>query len=114
MAIEKRFIHFKTFSKFKEKLESGNILDTSIVFIKDTRQIYTHGEFYDYDGILGEDYGPSKDNSQPQPGDSFETAISKLHAMITRGPDVAWTTITDSGEVIVGGIIDNTKFLIIW
>lgn len=110
MAIEKRFIHFKTFSKFKEKLESGNILDTSIVFIKDTRQIYTHGEFYDYDGILGEDYGPSKDNSQPQSGDSFETAISKLHAMITRGPDVAWTTITDSGGVIVGGIIDNTNW----
>jgi hypothetical protein len=29
--------------------------------------------------------------------------------VITRGPDVAWTTITDSGGVIVGGIIDNTN-----
>lgn len=89
MAIEKRFIHFKTFSKFKENLESGNILDTSIVFIKDTRQIYTHGEFYNYDGVLGEDYKPSKDSSQPQPGDSLETAISKLHAMINSGPKIA-------------------------
>ncbi len=41
MAIEKRFIHFKTFSKFKEKLESGNILDTSIVFLSKTLDKYT-------------------------------------------------------------------------
>ena len=47
MAINKKLIHFKTKQKFDEELANGNILDTSIVFIKDTKQIYTHGQLYD-------------------------------------------------------------------
>ena len=47
MAINKKLIHFKTKQKFNEELANGNILDTSIVFIKDTKQIYTHGQLYD-------------------------------------------------------------------
>ena len=46
MAINKKLIHFKTYQAFNQELEAGNILDTSIVWIKETQQIYTHGQFY--------------------------------------------------------------------
>ena len=47
MAINKKLIHFKTKQKFNEELANGNILETSIVFIQDTTEIYTHGQLYD-------------------------------------------------------------------
>lgn len=46
MAINKKLIHFKTKAAFTTELNAGNILDTSIVFIKDTREIWTHGQLY--------------------------------------------------------------------
>ena len=46
MAINKKLIHFKTYQAFNQELEAGNILETSIVWIKETQQIYTHGQFY--------------------------------------------------------------------
>ena len=47
MAINKKLIHFKNKQKFNEELANGNILETSIVFIQDTTEIYTHGQLYD-------------------------------------------------------------------
>ena len=49
MAINKKLIHFKSKQKFNEELANGNILETSIVFIQDTKEIYTHGAFYNGD-----------------------------------------------------------------
>lgn len=46
MAYSKKLIHFKKKKAFENQLKAGNILDTSIVFIKDSRDIYTHGEQY--------------------------------------------------------------------
>lgn len=46
MAINKKLIHFKTKSNFNSEVAKGNILDTSIVFIKDSKEIHTHGETY--------------------------------------------------------------------
>lgn len=46
MAINKKLIHFNNYSDFKTELDAGNILGKSIVFIKDTQQIYTHGKLY--------------------------------------------------------------------
>lgn len=46
MAITKKLIHFKTKKAFQGQLDTNNILDTSIVFIQDTKEIWTHGEFY--------------------------------------------------------------------
>lgn len=46
MAIKKKLIHFNNKAKFLEELNAGNILDTSIVFIKDTQEIYTHKQYY--------------------------------------------------------------------
>lgn len=46
MAINKRFIHFKNKETFENQLNEGNILSTSICFIQDTKEIYTHGTLY--------------------------------------------------------------------
>ena len=55
MAINKKLVHFKTFAKFNEELSAGNILETSICWIKDTKQIWTHGQFYDCSSLTDED-----------------------------------------------------------
>lgn len=46
MAINKKLIHFKTKENFNKEVVNKNILDSSIVFIQDTKEIYTHGTFY--------------------------------------------------------------------
>ncbi len=48
MAIEKKLIHFKRDEDFKQRLNNNEILDTSIVFIKDANKIYTHGAEYQF------------------------------------------------------------------
>ena len=49
MAINKKLIHFKSKEKFNQELANNNILDTSIVFIQDTKEIWTHGQLYSGD-----------------------------------------------------------------
>ena len=39
MAINKKLIHFKNKEKFNTELANNNILDTSICFIQDTKEI---------------------------------------------------------------------------
>ena len=46
MAINKKLIHFKNKSKFSEELANNNINDSSICFIQDTQEIWTHGQLY--------------------------------------------------------------------
>ena len=46
MAINKKLIHFNEKSEFDKRLANNEILDTSIVFIKDSKEIYTHGNLY--------------------------------------------------------------------
>lgn len=46
MAIENTFVHFNNKEDFENSLEKGDIKDTSIIFIKDSKEIYTHGEYY--------------------------------------------------------------------
>lgn len=46
MAINKKLIHFKNKQTFEQEVANNNILDTSIVFIQDTQEIYTHGQYY--------------------------------------------------------------------
>jgi hypothetical protein len=40
------FINAKTKELFLEQLGAGNILDEAIVFIEDTKEIWTHGKYY--------------------------------------------------------------------
>ena len=49
MAINKKLIHFNKLADFESRLAANEILDTSIVFIKDAKKIYTHGNYYDCD-----------------------------------------------------------------
>ena len=46
MAINKKLIHFNKKEDFNKEVANGNILDKSIVFIKDSKEIYTHGTIY--------------------------------------------------------------------
>lgn len=46
MAYSRKLIHFATKANFEAQLEAKNILDTSICFIKDAKQIWTHGQYY--------------------------------------------------------------------
>lgn len=46
MAINKKLIHFNKKESFNIELANNNILNTSIVFIKDSKEIWTHGQLY--------------------------------------------------------------------
>lgn len=48
MAIEKKLIHFNKETEFKKRLNNSEILNTSIVFIKDVNKIHTHEEDYQF------------------------------------------------------------------
>ena len=47
MAINKKLIHFQNLADFETRLANNEILNTSIVFIKDAKKIWTHGNYYD-------------------------------------------------------------------
>ena len=65
MAINKKLIHFQTLNNFNIQLSAGNILDTSICFIKDAKKIWTHGQFYDCDIDLS-DYATKEELNNKQ------------------------------------------------
>lgn len=46
MAINKKLIHFQKKENFEKEVANENILDRSIVFIQDSKEISTHGEVY--------------------------------------------------------------------
>lgn len=46
MAIEKLLIHFNDKQDFESKYKEGAIKDTSIVFIKNSKEIHTHSQTY--------------------------------------------------------------------
>jgi hypothetical protein len=48
--INKKLVHFNRKPDFEEQNNAGNILDSSIIFIKDSNEIYTHGREYQWVG----------------------------------------------------------------
>lgn len=46
MAINRKFIHFRKKIDFENELSNNNILNTSICFISETKEIYTHKQLY--------------------------------------------------------------------
>lgn len=44
--IDKKLIHFTNLATFEERLNAGDIKDTSIIFIQDAKRIWTHGQYY--------------------------------------------------------------------
>jgi hypothetical protein len=95
MAIQKRFIHFKKFSDFNSKKLSANeantkytvgisgaiqdgtpdVLYESYVWIKDTKQQWTHGQLYDGNTVNLSDY---------QTKEEIEELYAKNDALILR------------------------------
>ena len=63
MAINKKLIHFRTKAAFTTELNAGNIPDTSIVFIKDTKEIWTHGQLYSCSPLTEEEINSIIENS---------------------------------------------------
>lgn len=63
MAINKKLIHFRTKVAFTTELNAGNIPDTSIVFIKDTKEIWTHGQLYSCSPLTEEEINSIIENS---------------------------------------------------
>ena len=55
MAINKKLIHFNKKSDFESEVAKGNILNYSICFIADTKEIYTHGNYYSQVSEITED-----------------------------------------------------------
>lgn len=47
--ITNRFIHFKTKANFTSRLGAGDIQESSVVFIQDANEIWTHGTYYKCD-----------------------------------------------------------------
>lgn len=90
MAINNKFVHFKTSAKFKEQLEAGNIKDTSVCFIKDTNQIYTHGQYYDCSELTDEKvvgsslvgYVESQETNETLDLSSSDTIISAFSKLV--------------------------------
>jgi hypothetical protein len=46
MAIKHKYIHFKKKDSFLREEGNGNLLDSSIIFIQESREIVTHGTVY--------------------------------------------------------------------
>lgn len=46
MVIQQCFINFQSKATFEQELAAGNILDNSIVFIQDSKEVSTHGTVY--------------------------------------------------------------------
>lgn len=59
MAINKNLIHFNKKEDFEREVANDNILDRSIVFIKDSNEIHTHGTTYG--GVTPKDVSDLKD-----------------------------------------------------
>ena len=51
--IENTLLYFKTKTAFNTQLEADNIKNDSITFIQDTKQIWTHGTYFDCDNSAG-------------------------------------------------------------
>lgn len=47
--ITNRFVHFKTKTSFTSRLGAGDIQESSVVFIQDANEIWTHGTYYKCD-----------------------------------------------------------------
>ena len=62
MVISKNFIHFQKKINFENELANNNILDTSVCFISETREIYTHGQIYNCSGFDDAKYAEITEN----------------------------------------------------
>ena len=94
MAINKKLIHFNKLADFESRLAANEILDTSIVFIKDAKKIYTHGNYYDCD-----------------PSD-LERSIEEINNTI--GNNTTNRTIVERIEAVENQTIPDARSKVLW
>ena len=108
MAINKKLIHFRNKQKFEEELAKGNILDTSIVFIQDTTEIYTHGQLYDCSPVDSKVFIGTK--SQYQTAYSENKISTGALVIILEQDELETSTVTSLlGTAILGKMILGTN-----
>lgn len=103
MAIKKTLVHFKNKDRFNEELENNNILDTSICFIQDTKEIYTHGQLYD-----GSTFDPIDIET------SIQNIITDKQDKLLSGTNIKTIngeSILGEGDIIIEGGSPDTYYL---
>lgn len=83
--INKKLIHFKNKKEFSDRLANGDIKDTSIVFIKDTQEIWTHGQLYRNVYLLDINFFDTPE------GDISEATIKELKEVINNNCPIVIT-----------------------
>lgn len=86
--IEELFLEYNTKEAFKEDLAAGEIQETSIVWIHDTSEIWTHNQYWSCSGQaplgLFEEL-TDLENYTPEETDTISQAIAKIYARLS-GP----------------------------
>ena len=105
MAINKKLIHFQNKTAFTTELNAGNILDTSIVFIKDTKEIWTHGQLYSC-SLTEEEVISIIENS-----DSISSLTNALNNKVDKvdGKSLTSNDFTDILKTKLDGIAENAN-----
>lgn len=105
MAINKKLIHFQNKTAFTTELNAGNILDTSIVFIKDTKEIWTHGQLYSC-SLTEEEVISIIENS-----DSISSLTNALNNKVDKvdGKSLTSNDFTDTLKTKLDGIEENAN-----
>ena len=79
MAINKKLIHFKNKENFENEVANNNILDSSIVFIQDSKEISTHGTVYkSVNWSILEESLPEPEDPVVPPTSDPETEVSNI------------------------------------
>lgn len=107
MAITNKLITFNKLTSFKTQLAQGNILETSIVFIKDAKKIWTKGTYFDCSGGGSNDeIGYTTDFSVADIEAVYGRGITKpvnvqglMSAIEANKPIIIPTNITDASQV---------------
>lgn len=114
--MDNRFMYFKTLSDFNQKNQNSEIPETSICFIEETGQIYTHGHFYfgqqqssfniEFIEGVSDDDGVIQSIQLPEPESGYENVICSMLYYDTNHNH--WSNIvtykpTGDAQLITGG-----------
>ena len=107
MAINKKLIHFKSKTNFEEQSSQGNILNTSICFIQDSKEISTHETIYSTVNWVVLDY-PSVDLGLPS-GTLWATYNVGAESPEEYGSYFAWGETEEKSEYTTNNSITYNK-----
>ena len=81
--ITKLLVIVPSLTKYNSMLSNKEILDTSIVFIKDTKQIWTHGMYYSSRIINNLTDGGSTNSLSAEQGKTIKSLIDSLSSRVS-------------------------------